>query len=486
MTNGGSWTPAPRGGLIPLHPLGFGTILGKSFAALRSNPKVLLGFAVGIQFLSSIILLVATGGIALWAFTRLDTVPAGSDDWEAIYAGSTLITNAAAFVLGLAFGAVALLIQAVVVGEVSYSALGEKATFGRIWARVKGRIWALIGYSLLLGAIIIVAALAIALVVGLLVLLMPDGGAVVVGLLMIVAIPGFIVLFAWLYTKLYVVAPAIVLERAGVITAMRRSWTLTKGRFWPTFGIYVLISVILGTASSVIVYPLALIGGLVGSVFAPTGGQEQVIVIMIVTVGFAAVAGFLIQCIAIVVQATSAVLVYIDLRMRREGIDLKMQRYVEARDTGGYNLPDPYAYDPNDAAPYRPAGPGYGPYQPAPGPYGPQPGYGGQPGYGAQPGYPPQQQGYGYAPAQPDYPAQQGYYPAQQSYTAPGAPAAPGQQGPYAQPGGHASGQVPPVPPMPPVPGATGGPVPPSDPWQSAGSSGQGPSTPPAGGPPAQ
>src|SRR5688572_25379550 len=51
-----TWTPAPRPGIIPLHPLGFGTILGRSFAALRQNPRVLLGFALVVQTLAALLL----------------------------------------------------------------------------------------------------------------------------------------------------------------------------------------------------------------------------------------------------------------------------------------------------------------------------------------------------------------------------------------------------------------------------------------------
>ena len=35
-----TWTPAPKKGIIPLHPLTFGMLLSKSFVALRHNPKV--------------------------------------------------------------------------------------------------------------------------------------------------------------------------------------------------------------------------------------------------------------------------------------------------------------------------------------------------------------------------------------------------------------------------------------------------------------
>ena len=46
MTAYPAWTPASRAGIVPLHPYGFGTILGRSFVALRHNPRVLLGFAL--------------------------------------------------------------------------------------------------------------------------------------------------------------------------------------------------------------------------------------------------------------------------------------------------------------------------------------------------------------------------------------------------------------------------------------------------------
>ncbi|MBS1674188.1 MAG: hypothetical protein JSS74_09515, partial [Actinobacteria bacterium] len=72
-----TWTPAPKPGLIPLRPLGFGTVLGKSFAALRHNPKVLFGFAVVVQLLVMVVVLAVIGGVAFATLSRLDTVRAG-------------------------------------------------------------------------------------------------------------------------------------------------------------------------------------------------------------------------------------------------------------------------------------------------------------------------------------------------------------------------------------------------------------------------
>jgi len=444
MTNTGTWTPAPRGGLIPLHPYGFGTILGKSFAALRGNPKVLLGFVVGLQMAAGVLLTVGVTAVSFWAASRLDTVPYGSPEYQELEAGAALYSGGAAVLMSLVVGAVSIIAQAVVVGEVSYSALGEKASLGRIWGRVKGRIWALVGYALLMGVALAVVIGAVVLVIVLAGVSIgsSDAGVGLMILAIVIGIPGALVLFFWLYTKLFVVTPAIVLEQAGVFEAIRRSWQLTKGRFWPTFGIYILLSVILGTASSVIIYPLMFIGMLLGSVVSPTGGIEAGFTYALFTIGFSTIGSFLVQCITTIVISTASVLVYIDLRMRREGIDMKMQRYIESRESGSTQLIDPYAYDPADVAPLRPAygygAPAYG-QQPAYGqpaygqaPYGQQPPAYGQAPYGQQPaGYPQQTApGYGQAP----YGQQPAGYPQQsapgygQPYPGAGVPAAYGAQ----------------------------------------------------------
>src|SRR3546814_14924968 len=56
-----SWTPAPRPGIVPLHPFGFGTTLGRSLTALRQHPCFLLGFASGVQPVAFLLLIPVTG-----------------------------------------------------------------------------------------------------------------------------------------------------------------------------------------------------------------------------------------------------------------------------------------------------------------------------------------------------------------------------------------------------------------------------------------
>lgn len=128
MTAYPAWTPASRAGIVPLHPYGFGTILGRSFVALRHNPRVLLGFALIVQTVAYVIVTAAVAGVAIASFSRLDTLVEGSDAFDAVLTGSIALTGVAALVLGALAGALGILVQAVVVTEVASAVVAEKPT----------------------------------------------------------------------------------------------------------------------------------------------------------------------------------------------------------------------------------------------------------------------------------------------------------------------------------------------------------------------
>lgn len=410
------WTPAPRQGLIPLYPLGFGTILGKSFAVLKGNPRVLLLFVVGVQTLSMVLYMTALGLITFAAFSRAATVPEFSPEFNELMAGGTAIVILSSLVLAALLMAVTVIAQGIVVAEVAHASLSEKSGLAVLWRRVRPAFWRLVGYSVLVGiasmvAFVILAAPAIVLaVVGSSVALV---FAVIVG---IAAFLGGVVLYARLATKLYLAAPSIVLERIGPIRAISRSWVLTRGRFWSTFGVFALLFLITNVASSIISSVLSMFMPLVMGVLAPFGAASNdftaLAVVSIVATVLVFVLMFAIASIMTIVMGAGSTLCYIDARMRVEGIDLRMRRYVES---GGGD--DPYTFiadaSPSPYADARSAGyaqPGYAQPGYAQPEYGQQPGYA-QPGY-AQPGY--AQPDY----AQPEYGQQPGY--AQPEYTQPG------------------------------------------------------------------
>jgi hypothetical protein len=372
-----AWTPAPRPGIVPLHPYGFGTTLGRSFTALRQNPGVLLGFALGVQALAFLVLILVTGGVAFAAFSRLDTLTPGTEDFEAVTAGSIAITAVTGIVLTLAAGALGVLVQGVVVSEVAHAVVAEKLPLRGLWRRVRPVIGRLLGYAfLLLLAVLVVVAVVVAILFALGAASVPI--AIFGGILtLLAAIP----LTLWLNTKLLLVPAVLILEHARIGQALQRSWRLTRTRFWPTLGIIVIISLTFGVLAQLVGIPLQFVALGLTTIVTPTGEPEAgALIAFLITAVITQVVTILIQCIALIVQSTATALVYVDCRMRHEGLDLDLLAYVERRDAGAQDLPDPYRlHIGRELAPRMPAPAAY----PAPG--GATPAYAGAPIPGSPP-----------------------------------------------------------------------------------------------------
>ncbi|MFF1878042.1 hypothetical protein [Leifsonia sp. NPDC058230] len=341
------WTPPPKPGLIPLRPLSFGTLIGAPFQALRRNPKITVGAALLIQTIPSIVVSLLLVGGAVLLVSRIAT--ADSSDQAAITAGAI----GGSIVLGLLAAVVSAissaLLQGVVVGEVARGTVGEKLSFRSLWHLVKGRIGALIGWTFLLA---LGWTLAVVLVVLVAVALFALGGGPGIGGGIAVVIFGGLGLAAlaiWLNTKLVMVPSALVLERLSLRRAVVRSWNLSSGYFWKTFGIIALIAVIVYAVVQIISIPFSILGGLLGGIFAPTSVStgdpsafSQLIVSQLGVNILASIVGAIVGAVMSVVQTATVALLYIDLRMRKEGLDLELVRFVEARQSGRTDVRDPY------------------------------------------------------------------------------------------------------------------------------------------------
>ncbi|WP_426621622.1 glycerophosphoryl diester phosphodiesterase membrane domain-containing protein [Microbacterium sp. As-52] len=446
---GQTWTPAPKKGIIPLHPLSFGMLLGKAFAALRHNPKVLFGFAVVIQLVVVVVTAVVMGVVFFTTFSRLETVSPSSPDFEAVMAGTIAVNLIAGLAVGVASIAFTAMMQGVVAAEIGYAAIGVKATLRMLWRRMAPAFWRLAGFASLsvaavFGIFIIAAVIIAAFIAGGM-----GGSAEMVGvvvLVVIVIVLACIPLAVWLTTKLLLVPSILVLERARFRDAFVRSWRLTRGRFWVAFGVTFLISAIMGIAAQVVSVPATLLGSLLGSVVAPTGAEDpSAVVAFVVTLIAPQILLLVIQAITLVVQSTGSALVYLDCRMRYEGLDQTLIAYVERRDLGWTDeqQDDPFRVDPSRAVTSAP------PPRQVPEHVMMSQGYG-YPPYGAQTtfGEPGAPQAY---PAQP-YPAQP--YPAQ-GQPAQGQPAQPSMPYPAAAPVTPPAVAFPPPPP--PAPTAASG-----------------------------
>ena len=334
------WTPPPKPGLIPLRPLTLGTLLGAAFQVLRRNPRPTFGFALVVTGIASVIGLLLYGLLTVASLARLGTVT--SADYSTIAAG-TVATSIVGYLVVIVVALLAsALLQGVISLEVGRATLGEKLRLGGLLRLARGRIGALIGWSLLLAAGIVVLVTVFVLVIVLVVSAAGPAGIVLGVLLYLLGLAGGGVLFAWLATRLSLVPSALMLERLALRAAVRRSWSLTIGYFWKTFGIQLLVIFIVQAVSSVIATPIFIVFIFASTLINPNGNNSGTITTLVIIGIVTAIASIVFGAIAAVLQAATPALIYIDLRMRKEGLDLELSRFVEARQAGDTSVPDPF------------------------------------------------------------------------------------------------------------------------------------------------
>jgi hypothetical protein len=187
------------------------------------------------------------------------------------------------------------------------------------------------------------------------------GVAIVGGIFVALATVALIVPGVWLFVSYSVAVPALLLERIGPIDALRRSFRLVRGRWWSTAGTllvgYLLIGILGALVTGVIMVVPSLVAEgntLVGALGAVVGG----------TVGSVLTTPY---------SAAVVTLLYFDLRVRKEGLDLQL--IAEGADVQrGPDAPlpaplvaDEYTPEERAQAPYWPPPPGWRP-APAPAP----------------------------------------------------------------------------------------------------------------------
>jgi hypothetical protein len=357
------WTPPPKPGLIPLHPLSFGTIIGSSFRVMRRNPAPTFGLSVLIYGLVTIVYVGLLFLLLATSLGRLSTATAS--DQADILAGSVgLIALSTLVPASLALTATAIL-QAIISLEVSRATLGEKLKVRGLWRLAKGRIGTMVLWALLLTAFIVVFVLSWSVATGLALAAATAASSVNDSVLaffgslavMLVLGLGFGAVAAWLGIKTSLVPSVVMLERLSLFASVRRSWQLTRGSFWRTLGAQLLIGVIIYAATYVVSIPITVIGYIILGLTNPTGDSDSFILgfaVMYIVIGAVTV---VVGAVGLVMQSASLSLIYIDIRMRKEGLDLELLRYVEARQRGGGGVENPYLRLQGAAtAPSAPAG----------------------------------------------------------------------------------------------------------------------------------
>jgi hypothetical protein len=318
----GGWNAAPSPGGVPLRPLGLGDILNGAVTLARRNPAATFGLAAIVMTVYGVIS-TAVAGIYR---TRLAT------DETALRSGQSLTSQQAAHLFGSFFAALvpivgvtvvlSLVLNAALTGMLSAvigrGVLGRTTGLRQAWQA--GRVGAVLGATVLLFLLGVAVIVPLAAAVVVLALLHLTPVAVLIGVLGGI---GAVVFEILLVIRLSLTLPALVLERISPVDAIRRSWQLSHGSFWRLFGILALTGIIVAVAADVLAIPFTIVGAVIG------GGSSGLLGIATTTSAAALIIGAIGSILAATVtrpiSAGVNVLLYVDLRMRREGLDLTLR-----------------------------------------------------------------------------------------------------------------------------------------------------------------
>jgi hypothetical protein len=313
----------PKPGVIPLRPLGLGEILDGAFQACRRNPVATFGSAILLQAVVTLATVLLFGNI-LSSMEVFESQSPTSEDLIGAFAGF----GVAASVAGVVSGAALLILQGILVIPVARAVINQRTSFGQAWRLARGRILPLFGFGLLsfaaglLGLLLLVGISALA-IAGL-----EEYSALVIVPLVL----GVAVVLAWASTKLVVAPAALMLEGTGPWTSIKRSWQLTRGNWWRTFGIIVLTSIIVSIIASVISMPLTFAVSLLVGFSSAASSPDALSSLPLIAATQAIAALF--TAIGYAFQSGVTSLLYVDLRMRREGFDVVLLREHEQSAAG--------------------------------------------------------------------------------------------------------------------------------------------------------
>jgi hypothetical protein len=293
---------------IQLHPMGIGELLDRSFRMIREYFWL---FFLIILIPQGISFLVGKG-------IQLNLGEIGRT-------GAPLAMGAgigiSAILAGLVFIILQFWAQGALIYAVSETYLGHSTSVGRSYGAVRRVLGRLLG-TLILFVILIMLVPALlgvfaAFFVGFLSAM--GAGKVAVGILIFFVVVVGVWFFFRLFLNWLLVDKVVVLEGIGWIKALKRSTELMKGRTEPGFwksnkmkaGLILLLGVLIGIGIELIFQIPGFIFGFVfkGSLLGRTVLEVLSIVGKTLTTAF---------------TATAMILYYYDIRLRKEGFDLKM------------------------------------------------------------------------------------------------------------------------------------------------------------------
>ena len=255
---------------LRLRPLEIGDLLDETFRMYRRHFVLFAGLSVICAIPTA-----AVTGFTL--YTLFNTV---------LKPGSRVVIEPTILIWYAGFLLVTLALVPFQYGAVTYaaceSALGRPVTLSGVLQGVVRRYFPLLGYMLLISLMFIAFCL--------------------------------LPLWIWIWVGWCVVMPVMFIENVGLIEAMGRSWRLVQGRWWRTLLVLFLMFVVYYVVSLALRAFLAL-------------GQAllQLVLSQLVIVWISAATSAIVDSLVYPLIQIAIVLIYFDLRVRKEGLDLFQQ-----------------------------------------------------------------------------------------------------------------------------------------------------------------
>lgn len=319
----GQFAPRPpaavKPGIVPLRPLGLGELYDGAFQAIRRNPRTMLGVAAVVVTILTVVdigfQLALAGSLSVLLDPAATTAPdvdelLGALGGFGVYALASLVLD----LLGIS------LITGMLILSVSRAVLGQQMSLGELWTAIRGRLPALVGINIVV-ALLVGAVFVVPIALGFAGLLVADW----VGALLIIG--GFLLgtcLAFYFGVRTSMGVPALILEEAGVGTALRRTWELVRGSYFRVLGILLLTVVISFVTTLIISAPFGLVGG--GLAVVNPDDPLTAAGLAPVQLVLSGIGGIIASTIVYPFTAAVTALLYIDLRMRREGLDVELAR----------------------------------------------------------------------------------------------------------------------------------------------------------------
>jgi hypothetical protein len=293
-----------------LRPLSLSDIFNGAVAYIRANPKATLGLTTVVVVTAQILALVLSVG-PLAVTGALQPTLGGEEASTGVLIGSSASSIGGIVATWLS----SILLSGMLTVVIGRAVFGATITIGEAWQQVRGRLWTLIGFTLLeaVGGLALVGV-----VVGIIALVgLSVGGAaaVVVGIPLVL---GMFVLAIYLMIILSFAPALIVLERLGVMAAISRSFKLVRNDFWRVFGIWLLGWIVAQVIAGAVAMPFSFGGQIL--LISASSTFTTVIALVLLSIG-----GAISQIITAPFSAGVIVLLYTDRRIRAEAFDLVLQ-----------------------------------------------------------------------------------------------------------------------------------------------------------------